>query len=106
MSAPQEKQPDEQRIVALLAEESQVPVADVAKLYEQEHAALAIGARITKFLHIFAIRNVREILRARGIEGLAKPPAARPLLAAQRLLMPLRRTWSGAPTIAEKPPQP
>lgn len=106
MSAPQEKQTDQKQIVALLAEELQVPVADVAKLYEQEHAALAIGARITRFLHIFAIRNVREILRMRGIDGLAKPPAARSLLAPQRVLMPLRRTWSGAPTIAEKPPQP
>jgi len=106
MSAPQEKQTDQKRIVALLAEESQVPVADVAKLYDQEHAALAIGARITKFLHIFAVRNVREILRMRGIEGLAKLPAARPLLAPQRLLMPLRPTWSVAPAVNPSTYQP
>ncbi len=67
MSAHQEKQPDQKRIVALLAEESQVPLADVARIYEHERAQLAIGARMTKFLHIFAIRNVQKILGTRGV---------------------------------------
>jgi len=82
MSAPQEKQPDQKRIVALLAEESQVPVDDVAKLYEHERANLAVGAHVTKFLHIFATRDVQEILRKRGIEKLAKPATGRQPLAA------------------------
>lgn len=101
MSALQEKQPYQQRIVALLAEECEVPVDDVAKLYEHEHAALAVGAHITNFLHIFAIRNVREILRNRRVERLATQAASRPVLAAQRPQMPLRSSWSAVPNVAE-----
>jgi len=80
MAAPKEKQPDQKRIVALLAEESQVPVDEVAKLYEHERAELATGAHITKFVHIFAIRNVQHILRQRAIEKLATLAAGRSLL--------------------------
>jgi Protein of unknown function (DUF3562) len=69
MPAPQEKQPDQKRIVATLAEESHVPVDDVARLYEHERAELAVGARITKFLHVFAIRNVQEVLRKRCLDS-------------------------------------
>ena len=105
MPVPQEKQPDQKRIVAFLAEESHVPVDDVAKLYEHERAQLAIGAHITKFLHIFAIRNVQEVLRKRGIEKLALPAVLRPPLAAQCLLMPLP-IWSTVPAVAEKAPRP
>jgi hypothetical protein len=68
MPAPQEKQPDQRRIVALLAQESHVPIDDVTTLYEHERAELAAGAHITKFLDIFAIRNVREILRQRSAD--------------------------------------
>jgi hypothetical protein len=81
MPAPQEKQPDQKRIVATLAEESQVPVDDVAKLYEHERAELAVGARITKFLDVFAIRNVQEILRKRGLDNQALTLGAAPLIA-------------------------
>ena len=66
MSSPIEKLPDQTRIVALLAKESQQPLADVAALYESERAKLALAAHITKFLHIFAIRNVQAILRKRA----------------------------------------
>ena len=79
MSAPAEKQPDQTRIVAFLAEESQQSVAAVAKLYEHEHAALALGAHITKFLHIFAIRNVQEILRQRAADHLGTLAGVRPM---------------------------
>jgi hypothetical protein len=65
MPVPPEKPPDEARIVALLAQESRWPVADVATLYAHERAQLALGAHITKFLHIFAKRKVQEILRER-----------------------------------------
>lgn len=71
MSTPLEQQPDQKRIVASLAAECHVPIADVATLYEHERTELALGAHVTKFLHIFATRNVLEILRKRAP---AKPP--------------------------------
>jgi hypothetical protein len=77
-----DKQPDQRRIVASLAEESHVPIDDVAALYEHERAALALGARTTKFLHIFAIRNIQEILRERKIGDGASLMADSALLAA------------------------
>ena len=67
MTALFEKPPDQLRIIAKLSADSHVPIDDVAALYERESAGLAAGARITKFLHIFAIRNVQEILRRRTI---------------------------------------
>jgi hypothetical protein len=63
MFASADKPPDQTRIVAFLAQESQQPVAEVAKLYEHERAELASDAHITRFLHIFAIRNVQALLR-------------------------------------------
>lgn len=64
-----DKQPDQKRIVAFLAEESHVPIGDVATLYEHERAELALGAHITTSLHIFAVRNVQEILRRRSLDS-------------------------------------
>jgi hypothetical protein len=54
-----------QRAFERLARESQVPVNEVARLYEDAHARLAVGARIKGFLGIFALRNVRRLLRQR-----------------------------------------
>lgn len=68
MYATADKQLDQTRIVAFLAKESQQPVADIAKLYEHERAELALDAHITKFLHIFAIRNVQAILSKRATQ--------------------------------------
>jgi len=81
MPNPAEKPPDQERIVALLAEESRQPVADVEQLYERERAELALAAHITKFLHIFATRNVQEILRKRAIEKSGRPAQGRPIFA-------------------------
>ena len=78
MSAHPEKQPDQTRIVAFLAKESQLPVADVAKLYEEERAELALGAHVTPFLHIFAIRNVEAILRKRTVDQLGTQTSTDP----------------------------
>jgi hypothetical protein len=64
----QEREPDQKRIVALLAAESQLPIDEVATLYEHERAELALAARISSFLHIFAIRNVQEVLRKRSLD--------------------------------------
>lgn len=66
-----DKQPDQKRIVAYLAEQSHMPTRDIAELYENERAELAAGAHVSKFVHIFAIRNVQGILRER-----ARPVAA------------------------------
>ena len=49
--------------VEFLAEDSQVPIEDVARLYEGEMTKLESGAHIRHFLPIFAIRKVRELLR-------------------------------------------
>jgi hypothetical protein len=73
-----EKPPDPSRIVAFLAEGTNCPIGEVAKLYEDERAALAQGARVTKFVHIFAIRNVQAQLRKR-----ADRPARKPLAVAR-----------------------
>lgn len=61
-----DNQPDQKRIVAYLAEQSHTPARDVAELYEHERAELAAGAHVSKFIHIFAIRNVQGILRGRA----------------------------------------
>lgn len=67
MPTKNEKQPDHKRIVASLASECHLPLGEIATLYEHERAELAVGAHITKYLHIFATRNVLEILRQREL---------------------------------------
>ena len=47
----------------LIARESQLTVADVAQLYAAELSRLTSGARIARFLPIFALRNIRDSLR-------------------------------------------
>jgi Protein of unknown function (DUF3562) len=69
-----EKQPDQKRIVAALASECHVPISEMATLYEHERAELALSAHITKYLHIFATRNVLEILRRRDFEEQVSAP--------------------------------
>jgi hypothetical protein len=66
MHASAQKQSDQVRIIAFLADETHLPVADVARLYEHERDELASRARVTTFLQIFVIRAVRDILRARS----------------------------------------
>lgn len=92
MPAPRPKQPDQSRLIASLAAECQIPVGEMTKLYEHERAELAVGAHVAKYLHIFASRNVLEIVRKRGLvrptskpadAGIVAPLAgARPLLPA------------------------
>jgi hypothetical protein len=79
MSASQVEQPDQGRIVASLAAECHLPVDEMAALYEHERAELAVGAHLTKFLHIFATRNVLEVLRQRSVEQHPSGPAPRQL---------------------------
>jgi Protein of unknown function (DUF3562) len=54
-----------QRTIEHLARESQVPVDEVAQLYDSARAELEADARIKGFIGIFAIRNVRRLLRQR-----------------------------------------
>lgn len=60
-----------QRTIEHLARESQVPVDEVAQLYENARAELEAGARIKGFLGIFAMRNVRRLLRQRKLQASA-----------------------------------
>jgi hypothetical protein len=55
-----EKPIDQKRIVARLAAKYHVPVGEMATLYEKERVKLAVGARITKYLDVFATRRVLE----------------------------------------------
>jgi len=73
MPSPSSKESHHERAIESLAEESQVPVNEVARLYEDARAELEAGARIRNFLGIFALRKVRKALleRSRG-----KPRAA------------------------------
>lgn len=57
--------PHQKHAIERLARESQLPVSEVARLYEEARAKLAAGARIKAFLGIFALRNVRKMLRQR-----------------------------------------
>ena len=66
MYADYRKESHHQRATEFLAAESQVPLTEVAQLYENARAELAVGARITSYLGIFAIRNVRRMLRERN----------------------------------------
>jgi Protein of unknown function (DUF3562) len=68
MTITTEKQPDQKRIVAALASECHVPIGEMATLYEHERAELALSAHITRYLHIFATRNVLEIVRRRDLD--------------------------------------
>lgn len=60
-----------QRTIEHLARESQVPVDEVAQLYDNARAELEAGARIKGFIGIFAIRNVRRLLRQRKLQASA-----------------------------------
>ena len=81
MAAAHERQTDQSRIVASLAAKCHLPLDDVATLYEHERAELALRAHITDFLHIFAARNVMEILRQRGLDEQAPTSGGPALLA-------------------------
>jgi hypothetical protein len=68
MPAITEKQPDPKRIVISLAAECHVPVAEMALLYEHQRAVLALEAHNTQYLHIFATRNVLDMLHQRELD--------------------------------------
>ena len=80
MPVAKEKQPDQKRIVASLAKKYQMPIGEMAVLYEHERAGLASGAHITKYLHIFATRKVLEVLHQRDLDKKSPAPGGSALL--------------------------
>lgn len=58
--------PDHTRIVASLAAKFDAPIDEVAILYERERVGLSANAKVTTFLHVFAMRHVQEVLRHRA----------------------------------------
>lgn len=57
---------DHKKIVASLAERFDAPIDEVAILYERERTELSADAKVTTFLHVFALRHVQEVLRQRA----------------------------------------
>ena len=70
-----DERPDHQRAIEFLAHESHVPINVVSPLYQAEWAKLEIGARITAYISILTMRNVRRMLRQRGYAP-GIPPSA------------------------------
>ena len=66
MPSPFSKESYHERAIESLAQESQVPVNEVARLYEDARAELEAGARIKSFIGIFALRKVRKRLLERS----------------------------------------
>jgi hypothetical protein len=77
-----DEQTDQKRIFKSLAVECNVSIAEAAILCEDGKAELALGARITTFLDIFAIRNVQDILCNRELDKYIVPPGGSALRAA------------------------
>ena len=61
----QSKEAIERRNIASLAAEFDLPLAEVSALYEAQRERLMTGAKVGKFLPIFAVRNIREQLTQR-----------------------------------------
>jgi hypothetical protein len=74
-----EKSPDlkQKRVLARLAAQYHVPVAEITTLFETERSRLVAGAHITKFLDVFATRHVLETLQLRA-EAEPIPTSAQP----------------------------
>ena len=67
MQTPAVQRPE--RFIQNLAQEFHLPFDVVAGLYERQRSELCSSARTMQFVHIFAMRNVEEILRERGSEN-------------------------------------
>ena len=61
-----QERPEHVRAIELLAQESHVPIDVVRPLYKAEWAKLAMGARITAYISVLTMRNVRRMLRQMG----------------------------------------
>jgi hypothetical protein len=67
MSASPSQPSDQKQTIELLARQSKLPIDEVARIYEHEHAELEGSARVKTYLSIFALRNVQETLRQRSL---------------------------------------
>jgi hypothetical protein len=74
MSIQGSKEFQRQRACEFLARESQVPLGEVKRLHDDEWARLALDARLTGYLSIFTVRNVRKMLRLRTRGNAKLPP--------------------------------
>jgi hypothetical protein len=66
---------NQKHAVVRLAAQCQVPIDEMAALFEIERAKLAAGAHITKFLDVFATRHILENFRMRALATPAQTPA-------------------------------
>jgi hypothetical protein len=57
--------PDQQPVLDELAKAFSLDTGDVVALYEEVVAALAAKARIDTYLHVFAMRELQDKLKAR-----------------------------------------
>ena len=79
-----QRQADPARIIASLASECHVPVDEIAPLYTRACARLAVGARVSLYLPIFAAREVLahvhalEQAREQALEQAREQPPAIP----------------------------
>jgi hypothetical protein len=60
-----------ERAIASLAHETDTSVDEITRLCTTEYARLAIDARLTSYLAIFAFRGVQAVLRSRHAASLA-----------------------------------
>jgi hypothetical protein len=65
MHAQPGKESHQDQAIAALAREAQVSIDEVTRLCATEHAKLAVDARLTDYLPIFAFRKAQEVLRNR-----------------------------------------
>ncbi len=69
MAVQHRQQSAQKRNIESLAQESKLSIVEVTQLYEDEQARLEIGARLTSYLPILALRHVREMLRRRCVDA-------------------------------------
>jgi hypothetical protein len=65
MQAQRSTSSHQEQAFLMLARETDVSIGEVARLCTIEHARLALDARLTDYLPIFAFRTVQAVLRRR-----------------------------------------
>jgi hypothetical protein len=93
MSASPDEAVDHERVIALLAKRSTLPIDEVTRLYECEWTGLEATARIKRFVPVLTVRRVRELLRKSRIKA-PTPPS-------KLVSSSFRRTaiWLAAPAV-------
>lgn len=65
MTSSHHEQPDRRQALKNLADEMNMHVGEVIQLYEASVAELAAQAKVDNFLHVFAMRELLQKLKAR-----------------------------------------